>query len=353
MGLDSDGTYDYYDAALLSATDYYPFGMDMPGRTFSAAASKYRYGFNGKEQDTDGEWGGLTHYDYGFRIYNPGIAKFLSVDPLASSFAHYSPYQFAGNSPIKYSDMQGAFKFDPETLRMLREKFPTSYKYLVEAKVIQPGNILELADNDFVVNTMVRNTRLFQSQEWLKIYQETGAGKEYLLRAADNLSQNATDGSLELNKKAIVEAFTSGNGPFIEIRDEPGTLAYGAGGFNEGEDGTNFSTPIHLNTALFEAVESANTPEEQQAALLGLTSVLLHEFQEDFGQDSENYGNGDFGARPLQQQLHTSSINGLSVYGDDGKIDLQTYLIEAVQLLRKINSEGTDDQKSTVPTVPK
>ena len=65
------------------------------------------YGFNGKEKDTDGEWGDGTHYDYGFRIYNPGIARFLSVDPLAPSFAYYSPYQFAGNSPIFYVDLVG------------------------------------------------------------------------------------------------------------------------------------------------------------------------------------------------------------------------------------------------------
>ncbi len=31
--------------------------------------------------------GGGSTYDYGFRIYNPNIAKFLSVDPLDREFA--------------------------------------------------------------------------------------------------------------------------------------------------------------------------------------------------------------------------------------------------------------------------
>ncbi|EAY24004.1 RHS repeat-associated core domain-containing protein [Microscilla marina] len=64
----------------------------------------YRYGFNGKENDQ--EWGKLIQ-DYGFRLYNPAIAKFLSVDPLSPSYPWYTPYQFAGNKPIEAIDLDG------------------------------------------------------------------------------------------------------------------------------------------------------------------------------------------------------------------------------------------------------
>ena len=67
----------------------------------------YRYGFNGKEKDEDGEWGSNTHYDYGFRIYNPSIGKFLSVDPLTMSFPELTPYQYASNRPIDGIDLDG------------------------------------------------------------------------------------------------------------------------------------------------------------------------------------------------------------------------------------------------------
>ncbi len=102
---DADDEAEYYEAAILSATDYYPFGFDMPGRKYQVG--DYRYGFNGKEQDTDGEWGQLTHYDYGFRIYNPGIGKFLSVDPLTKGYPGLTPYQFASNTPIQAIDLDG------------------------------------------------------------------------------------------------------------------------------------------------------------------------------------------------------------------------------------------------------
>ena len=106
---DADDEAEYFEAAILSATDYYPFGFDMPGRKYQVG--DYRYGFNGKEQDTDGEWGQLTHYDYGFRIYNPGIGRFLSVDPLTEDYPMLTPYQFASNSSIANIDLDGLERF--------------------------------------------------------------------------------------------------------------------------------------------------------------------------------------------------------------------------------------------------
>jgi RHS repeat-associated protein len=82
----------------------YPFGMNMPGRSFSSGS--YHYGFNGKESDDEVSGTG-NQYDYGFRIYNPRIGKFLSVDPLTGSYPWYTPYQFASINPIVNIDIDG------------------------------------------------------------------------------------------------------------------------------------------------------------------------------------------------------------------------------------------------------
>jgi RHS repeat-associated protein len=83
---------------------YYPFGMMMVGRSFSSEG--YRFGFNGKE--TENEVHGVgNNYDYGFRIYNTRLGKFLSIDPLYKSYPFYTPYQFAGNKPIAAVDLDG------------------------------------------------------------------------------------------------------------------------------------------------------------------------------------------------------------------------------------------------------
>ncbi len=83
--------------------DYYAFGMQMPGRKSSGG---YRYGFNGKENDNEVKGEG-NQQDYGMRIYDGRIGKFLSVDPLAKKYPYWTPYQFAGNMPIKYIDLDG------------------------------------------------------------------------------------------------------------------------------------------------------------------------------------------------------------------------------------------------------
>ncbi len=70
----------------------------MPGRVL-VGATGYRYGFNGKENDGEVKGAG-NQQDYGFRIYDPRLGKFLSIDPLTKSYPHYTPYQFAGNKPI-------------------------------------------------------------------------------------------------------------------------------------------------------------------------------------------------------------------------------------------------------------
>ena len=66
----------------------------------------YRYGFNGKENDNEVKGEG-NQQDYGMRIYDGRIGKFLSVDPLTKDYPHYTPYSFAGNKPVKFIDLDG------------------------------------------------------------------------------------------------------------------------------------------------------------------------------------------------------------------------------------------------------
>ena len=87
--------------------------MLQPGRKYDAG-NVYRYGFNGKEQDL--ETTSTTTYDYGFRIYSPGLGRFLSVDPLQKNYPYYTPYQFSGNTPIQAVDLDGR---EPKRPKML------------------------------------------------------------------------------------------------------------------------------------------------------------------------------------------------------------------------------------------
>jgi RHS repeat-associated protein len=88
---------------LKSAT--YPYNT-INSKDFLDRNFGLRFHFNGKEMDNEVQGGGNA-YDYGFRIYNPRLGKFLSVDPLTKSYPTFSPFHFAGNSPIKFIDLDG------------------------------------------------------------------------------------------------------------------------------------------------------------------------------------------------------------------------------------------------------
>lgn len=79
----------------------------MPGRSYTAPNTKYRYGFNGKENDNEVKGTG-NQIDYGNRIYDPRVGRFLSVDPLIAKYPELTPYQFASNTPIQAVDLDGA-----------------------------------------------------------------------------------------------------------------------------------------------------------------------------------------------------------------------------------------------------
>jgi RHS repeat-associated protein len=81
--------------------------------------SSYLFGFNGQEKDNEIKGVGNS-LDFGARIYDSRLGRFLSVDPLTSKFASISAYIFAGNSPIAFIDKEGLFQLSAET----RKNYP-------------------------------------------------------------------------------------------------------------------------------------------------------------------------------------------------------------------------------------
>jgi RHS repeat-associated protein len=113
---------------VLSFNEYYPYGMLLPKR--HGAVDSYRYGFNGKEKDDEVKGEG-AQYDYGFRIYDARVGKFLSTDPLYKSYPSLTPYQFASNTPIAAVDLDGLEALvakDYGTLESLKKSINIVYR---------------------------------------------------------------------------------------------------------------------------------------------------------------------------------------------------------------------------------
>jgi RHS repeat-associated protein len=76
----------------------------MPNR--HGQSDDYDYGFNGKLKDNEIKGNGNS-YDFGARILDPRIGRWLSGDPLENMYPYASTYSFVGNSPIVFVDPDG------------------------------------------------------------------------------------------------------------------------------------------------------------------------------------------------------------------------------------------------------
>ncbi len=100
---------------------YYPFGGLMGGSVNLASSQRYKY--NGKELDRTH---GLDWYDYGARMYDPALARWMVPDPMAEKYYSASPYAYCHDDPINAIDPDGCnpiFNTRGEYIGMTKEGY--------------------------------------------------------------------------------------------------------------------------------------------------------------------------------------------------------------------------------------
>ena len=98
----SDGVIDYYTAYIISVSDYSPFGVELANRSWSI--EEYRNGFQKQEKDKE-LWEGAMYYKY--RVEDPRLGRFFSVDPLYAKYPYNSNYAFSENRVIDGVELEG------------------------------------------------------------------------------------------------------------------------------------------------------------------------------------------------------------------------------------------------------
>ncbi|MGJ8733394.1 MAG: RHS repeat domain-containing protein [Cellulophaga sp.] len=83
-------------ATAIAATDYYPFGMPMPGRNM---VGDYRYAYQGQEKDLE-----TGKEAFQLRLWDARIGRWLTTDPYGQ---FNSPYLGMGNNPMNGIDPDG------------------------------------------------------------------------------------------------------------------------------------------------------------------------------------------------------------------------------------------------------
>ena len=170
----------------------------MPGRNYNGNA--YRYGFNGKENDNDVKNITGSQQDYGFRIYDTRLGRFLSVDPLTKSYPELTPYQFASNRPIDGIDWDGLEYRNP--MQAAESSSPIAYGVATAADI--GANVLK----GFAA-TFGALTQLFDDINSSNLKRTPAQKVEFEARAKNNAKTLITDGIIGLGVGKIIGVASS------------------------------------------------------------------------------------------------------------------------------------------------
>jgi len=198
----------------------------------------YCFGFNGKERDNEGMGGGGSTYDYGFRIYNGQIGKFLSVDPLFKSYPMLTPYQFASNMPIWAIDLDGLEA-------VITNKNENTITFIANVYFVTEGTgnvnaaALKKASEELIVNQLSESMRTISSVTFNFIlnYITTDAlGNPLTYKQAGKMAENSK------------VTYTSKSGKEIVIEGpETGVVITTSSKFNQDINDRGESIPKELN----------------------------------------------------------------------------------------------------------
>jgi RHS repeat-associated protein len=96
---------------------------------------KFRFGFQNQEMDDEVKGAGNS-VNYKYRMHDPRLGRFFSLDPLEKEFPHNSPYAFSENNVINSIELEGLEKVYVYAWNPHKEQWIKKYSYIdVEVNV--------------------------------------------------------------------------------------------------------------------------------------------------------------------------------------------------------------------------
>ena len=104
---DVDGNGTISTSEIIKESHFYPFGLKLEGfnnTVQSIGSSFHKYDFQNQERQDEL---GLNWLQFKYRMQDPAIGRFISIDPLADKYVYNSTYAFAENKVIKFNELEG------------------------------------------------------------------------------------------------------------------------------------------------------------------------------------------------------------------------------------------------------
>lgn len=269
----------------------------------------YRYGFNSMERDDEVKGKGIS-YDFGARMYDPRVGRFLSLDRFARDFPSESSYIFSGNSPIIFKDLNGDFKI----------------KITEEAKK--------------------RGATEIKMQRFISILKDLSNYLEQNPRVVDVIAEQTG-----LSKEQIMNDAVYGEGPTIYITSTNKGMHYNV---NNGR--------IEFDYSLIEFLENYNSDSDLENAALNLEFVgsIFHEYthEEDYKLNGSLTSDPDadpsegkqgtkskFNHRGVDVEMSITGTSQNAITVGEGDYNFYIDIQDIRRVMNRITLEKTDTSK--------
>lgn len=259
---------DGMNTEIIEESNYYPFGLKMRGlNTFRNVGignpTAQKKGYANKELEEDL---GLNTISYGWRDYDPALARFNKIDRFAEKYEDLTPYHFTANNPLTFVEINGD-SLDIASNKQSRKDINSlvrgkNRRYL---KFNKNGSLSldfsKLGKGKTIASVLKSDGGLNLLNDMIS------SSKNFLYEASDVVL--AKDGK---GKKAGIPIFRDGNG-VVNISNNG---ADGSGGHTwlpkTGYDG---QLVIGTSVKFYEASSSGETSKSR-------SSIIFHEMSENY-----------------------------------------------------------------------
>ncbi len=166
---------------------YYPFGLDAPLKQNSPPNN---YLYNKKELQEE-----LQQYDYGARFYDPVIARWNTIDPMAEKYRRWSPYNYVDDDPIRLTDPDG------DSIRTTGSATATaSMKQVAETGMGGNATMTQAANGNWTLSTLTDDQALNMTAEQADMYNSLST----MISDPKTASYNLVDGNDAVSQHVFI-----------------------------------------------------------------------------------------------------------------------------------------------------
>lgn len=322
---------------------YSPFGVILEGRNFEGEiggtpVSAYRYGLQGQERDDEVKGSGNS-VNFKFRVHDPRLGRFFSVDPLFASYPFNSNYAFSENDVIRAVELEGLEKMiiiydrnDPNEMIIFVKKDGGSFG----ARYEESGDFVQ-DDVYVVVQDVIGNRRMKfpYSRNWtntdedeaLNELENEGSSDKKILISHNNSTIHKRFAGLELLEMndftMLTVRKTPQNCPEGPPAPHHGSLLYLGNGV-DGVQGKNFTYDGMIKTQFSKvAVKMADHFKSGYIKNQNITVIIAGKDQATAKKMFEEVKKGLLRENPdLHVEFSFTKVVDASTLGDDYSIDL-------------------------------